>query len=176
MSCRTSSLVLAVLVLAGWGSAQDLSVPTLQDLQVAGHVLGFEESPLVGEVVVALVYNGAELGSRNEAVALAALLGQGMSVGGLIMRPRLVEQGHLAESGGYSAIFVTRGVDEGLLRASLQRNRVPCLTRHLEQVEQGTCTVAIRTEPSVSIVVNEANATIAGVRFATAFRMMVREI
>ena len=175
-SFRTAGLVLAALVVSGWGPVQDLTPPTLQDMRVAGHVLGFQESPITGEVIVAVVYNAAEAKSHDEAVAVASLLGDGFAVGGLILRPRLIEQGRLAEAVGYGAIFATIGVDEGVLGVSVKRHQVPCLTRHLEQVEHGLCTVAICSEPSVSIVVNQANAAIAGVRFATAFRMMVREI
>ena len=176
MSYLKTGPILVALVVSGWGPVQDLTPPTMQDLRVAGHVLGFQDSPATGDVVVALIYNPAQPSSHDEAVALALLLGKGLSVGGLVLRPRLIEQDHLADIAGYNAIFATAGVDEGLLRAALKQRQVPCLTRHLEQVEHGTCTVAISSEPSVSIVVNQANAVIAGVRFATAFRMMVREI
>lgn len=176
MGCRTAGLMLAALVAAAWGPIQDLSPPTLQDLRVAGHVIGFQESPIAGDVIVAVVYNAADPRSHHEAVALASLMGAGLPVGSLVLRPRLIEQGRLADAADYRAIFATIGVDEGLLGASVKRHQVPCLTRHLEQVEHGLCTVAICSEPSVSIVVNQANAATAGVRFATAFRMMVREI
>ena len=63
-----------------------------------------------------------------------------------------------------------------MLAANLKKRQVPCLTRHSEQVEHGSCIVAICSEPSVSIVVNMQNAVLAGVRFATAFRMMVQEV
>jgi hypothetical protein len=176
MNCLKPGLVLALLVVAGWGPVQDLAPPNLQDMLVAGHVLGFREASIAGEVVIAFVYNSAEARSHDEAVALASLLGNGLPVGGLILRPRLVEQTQLAGTTGYSAIFATTGVDEALLRASVKQHQVPCLTRHLEQVEHGICTVAITSGPNVRIVVNQANAAIAGVRFATAFRMMVQEI
>lgn len=175
-SCLRPSFILAVLAVAAWGPVEDLPAPTLQDMRVAGHVLGFEDAPITGEIIIAIVYNAANVESHAEATMLASLLGNGLQVGRLTLRPRLIEQGHLAENGGYNAIFATIGVDEGLLRASLKLRQVPCLTRHLEQVEHGVCIVAIRSEPSVSIVVNAANAAVAGVRFATAFRMMVREI
>ncbi len=176
MSCRAAGLLLVALVVSGWGPIQDLTPPTLQDMKVAGHVLAFQESSIAGEVIVAVVYNGAEARSHDEAVAIASLLDGGLPVGGLILRPHLIEQSRLAETAGYKAVFSTIGVDEAVLGASVKQHHVPCLTRHLEQVEHGLCTVAICSEPSVSIVVSQANAAIAGVRFATAFRMMVREI
>jgi hypothetical protein len=176
MGCRKASYVLATLVVSGGGPVRDLSAPNLQEIQVAGRVLHFQETPVSGGLVVAVVYDAASRPSYDEAVALMALLGNGVPVGDLILRPRLVEQKQLAEAQGLGAVFITTGVDDALLAAALKRDRIPCLTRHLEQVEHGSCTVAIASEPTVTIVVNAANAAMAGVRFATAFRMMVREI
>lgn len=139
-------------------------------------MLHFQEKPVSGPVVIAIVYNPANPRSQDEASALAAMLGAGLAVGDLVLHPLLVEQAQLAMTAGYTAIFATIGVDEALLAASLKQRRIPCLTRHLEQVEHGACIVAICSEPRVSIVVNGANAMSAGVGFPTAFRMMVREI
>ena len=174
--CRRPCLALAALVVSAWGPVKDLPPPTLQEMVVGGHVLNFQEHPIAGDVVIALVYATSDSKSHDEAAALAALLGDGLAVGGLVMRPRLVEQAKLMETSGYAAVFATTGVDETVLAAVLKQRHIPCLTRHLEQVEHGACTVAIRSDPDVSIVVNQANAANAGVHFATAFRMMVREI
>ena len=172
---RRSGIGLAALMLSGWAPVID-TMPTLQDLQVAGHVLHFQQVPPSGGIIIAIVYNTAVLGSHDEAAVLATLLDNGLGVGDLVLQPHLVEQAHLVEAAGYGAIFTTAGVDQNLLGAALRQRRIPCLTRHLEQVEHGSCIVAICSEPTVSIVVNEMNAAVAGLRFATAFRMMVREI
>ena len=172
---RNSGLVLAALLLSGWVPAST-SLPTLQDLVVAGHVLHFQQPPVSGGIILAIVYNSAMAGSHDEAATLAALLGRGLDVGDLTLHPRLVEQSHLGDSTDYGAVFTALGVDQTLLGGILRQHQLPCLTLHLEQVEYGSCIVAIRSRPSVSIAVNEANAIRAGVQFATAFRMMVREI
>ena len=172
---RRPGVALAALLLCAWGPTTQ-SAPTLQDIQVAGRVLHFQDAHLPREITLAIVYNAAEVHSRDEAVALGALLGSSLLVGDLVMRPRLVEQAYLSKTTGFSAIFTTTGVDDALIGESLRQHQVPCLTRHLEQVEHGTCIVAICSVPTVRIVVNEANAVIAGIHFATAFRMMVREI
>ena len=141
-----------------------------------GHVLHFQERPPAGAITIAIVYNTTDPRSQTESKALMALLGSGLAVGDLILQPRLVEQAQLATTSGYDAVFATIGVDDAVLAVSLKHHQLPCMTRHLEQVEHGACIVAISSEPRVSIVVNEANAASAGVRFPTAFRMMVREI
>ena len=175
MRYSNSGLVLAALVLSCWAPLT-VDLPTPQDMQIAGHVLHFQQTPVLGAIVVAIVFNPADTRSHDEAAATAALLGNGLVVGDLILRPRLVEQAHLAEAGEYGAVFTTVAVDQALLGADLKKRQVPCLTRHSEQVEHGSCIVAICSQPSVSIVVNMQNAGLAGVHFATAFRMMVQEI
>lgn len=172
---RTCYLVAAALVLSGSG-ADNNKENALQDLKVAARIMGFLEIPVSGNVLLAIVFNPSDTASRAEATALADLGDKNLSAGDLTLRLCLVEQGRLATTAGYDAIFTTTGVDQKLLGASLGQRHVPCLTRHLEQVQHGACTVAINTDPVVRIVVNAANAAADNVRFATAFRMMVVEI
>lgn len=162
-------------MLSASGPIEDRA-PTLQDLQIAGRVLHFLDVPVSGDLFLAVAFNPADAASRVEAVALVGLAGKGLSVGNLTLRPYLVAQDKLATVAGYGAIFATTGVDQKILGASLAQRHVPCLTRHPEQVEHGACIVAIGTEPTVSIVLNTANAAADEVHFATAFRMMVLEI
>lgn len=156
--------------------ADSLPQPSLQDMQIAGRVLGFQEMPPSGPLDVAVLYDSASAASRREAAAIVALLGSGLGVGSLVLRPHLVDQTRLGSLDGVGAVFATTSLDEALLKTSLGQHKIPCLTLHLEQVQRGSCTVAIRSVPSVSIIVSDANANTAGVRFATAFRMMVREL
>lgn len=175
MRYRRSALVVAALVLSCMAPLR-ADMPTLQDMQTAGRVLHFQQRPAVGMTIIAIVYNPADARSHDEAAALAALLGDGLVVGDLMLRPRLIEQADLAAAAAYGAIFTTAAVDQAMLAGNLKQRQIPCLTRHLEQVEHGSCIVAICSQPSVSIIVNTRNAARAGVRFATAFRLMVREI
>ncbi|TLU72633.1 hypothetical protein [Lichenicoccus roseus] len=165
----------AALLLGSWAPLPN-QAPTVQDIQVAGRVLHFQEPPFSGEIVVAIVYDQLLPQSLAEARALAGLLGAGLTVGTLTLQPRLVEQKQLAGPGDFGAIFETVGVSDQLLSAGMRSHRVLCLTRHLDQVEHGACVVAICSEPQVAIVVNEINASAFGLRFATVFRMMVQEI
>ncbi len=175
MRCRNFSLVLAALLLSGLAPLTE-ATPTLQDMQIAARVLHFQYRPVNGRIVVAIVYNAAETGSHDEAVELVALLGDGLGVGDLTLQPRMVEQAHLSDVTGYDAVFAALAVNQDLLTAALKQRQIPCLTRHTEQVEHGSCIVAIRSQPRVSIIVNMRNAVLAGVRFATAFCMMVEEV
>ncbi len=156
--------------------ASGATLPTVQDLQIVGRVLGFQQVPATGVVIMAVVYDPSNAASRSEAEAIAKLLQGGLHVGGIELRGVLVDQNHLQAPGDYAAVFETGNVDDKLLAAMLHLRKLPCLTTHLDAVEHGSCAVAICSEPAVVIVVNRTNAEDAGVHFATAFRMMVREI
>ena len=167
--------MLAALPLLGSSPALSAQPPSLQDMQLAGRVLHFQAAQPSGAMVVAIAFDAADPQSRDEAAAVQALLGTGLGVDNLILQPVLVEQRELIGPAAYDAIFSATGVDAGLLGAALRVRHIPCLTRQLEQVQSGSCIVAIRSAPSVGIVLNTANAAASGVRFATAFRMMVEE-
>ncbi len=151
-------------------------MPKLRDLQIAGHVLTFQANYPSGDLTLAIVFNAHDRQSREEAAAIAGIIGDGLTIGGLVLKSVTVDQARLAETKSYGAIVDTSNVDDTILKTAVLQHGIPCLTRHLEQVASGACIVAIRSEPNVSIVVNRANAEAAGVHFATAFRMMVREI
>lgn len=151
-------------------------MPSLQDVQIAGRVLHFQEGRVSGKINLAIVYNMNDASSQTEAATLAGLLGRGLLVGDLVLRPHLVDQASLADGRSFDAVFVAAAVDGSLVLASIHKHRIPCLTRHLVYIEASVCTVAIISAPIVTIVVSAKNAATVGIRFATAFRMMVREL
>jgi len=167
---------LPVCALSRPAEAGELPAPSRQDVQILGRVLSFREDQHSGAVPVAIVYNPADPQSSGEAHAFAELMGSGVAVGGLVLRAVLVEQGRLAGASGYSAILTATSVNPVIVQAAVRQQQVPCITRQIEQVTRGGCIVSIRSSPSVSIAYSSANAAAAGVRFATAFIMMVREV
>jgi len=156
--------------------AAESTAPSLQDMQIVGRVLGFQATPPTGQLTLGIVYNLNDGASLAEAQAMAALLRGGLAVGNLILQPRLVDQAQLAASRGYDALMAASGLDEAALEKTVASFRIPCLTLHVALVQHAACTVAIRSQPNVSILVSDPNAAAGGVRFATAFRMMVQEL
>ena len=154
----------------------DQPEPSLQDLQVVARVLSFQTRPATGTVTLAIVANPADAASVSEARSLSALLAGGLAAGGITLQARTVSQADVADLDHVDAVFSTRGIDDRILRPALLRLHVPCLTLSRPQVERGACMVAIRSTPTISIVLNQADADAAGVHFATAFRMMVQEL
>ena len=172
---QASAALLLGCALTGMDPADEGDRLTPQDLQIAGRVLHFVAEPLTGSVVLAIVYARDVPNSRREATDAAALLAGGLPVGDLVLHAVLAEQHDLAGLGSIAALVTAGGVSAEPVREAMRRRHVPCLTVHLSQVEDGGCLVGIRSLPSVSIQLNNDAADAVGVRFATAFRMMVQE-
>lgn len=160
----------------GAAPAESSLGPTLQDVQIAGRVLHFQKMLSSSSITIAVIYNIKDRSSLDEANALIDLFGGGLVIGDMVLHSVLVEQSHLTDNDKYDAVFATVGVDGNQLNVGLIQHQVSCLTRHLEQVAHGACTVAIRSFPTVGITLSVGNAALVGVQFATAFRMMVQEI
>ena len=174
--CGLMCLGLSLVCSFGTSAAEQTLLPTPQDLQIAARILGFQQTPATGVFDLAVVYDGFDPRSLEEARDVAGLVGSGLAVGDVVLRAVLVEQARLATAIGYGAIFAAAGTDAGLLNSALRLHKVPCFSIHLDEVAHGACAIAICAEPTVSIIVSRANAAAADIHFATAFRMMVREI
>jgi hypothetical protein len=145
-----------------------------KDLEVLARAAAFVQSPLPG-TVLAVAYAGGDPASRTDAEAIAALLGEGLRVGGTLLRPKPVEVAALAP-GGFAMVIAAAGANGPALSAASRSGRALCITADLAAVQNGLCTMAIRTAPRVEIVVNHNAAVAAQVEFAAAFRMMIREL
>ncbi|WP_161992801.1 hypothetical protein [Aureimonas leprariae] len=125
---------------------------------------------------MAIVYVAGSARSQGEMRAAIDVLGTGLKVGDSVFRGVAVEQSSFASAAGYDGVFTTSDVDQNRLRNALNGRGVPCFTLDAQQVRNGACTIVVRSRPAVSISISADNAAAAGVRFATAFLMMVREI
>lgn len=170
---RGAALALALLVLLGpcRGVAASLSP---QDVQVLGRALAFLQSPPPsGEL--AIVYAAGNAASQQDATSIAAEIGDGLHAGNAVLTPRAIADSALAGHAFVVAIAAA-GANGAAVRAAIAEQHALCVTADLAAVTAGTCTMAIRSEPRVDIVVNHAVAVACGVEFVAAFRMMIREI
>jgi ABC-type uncharacterized transport system substrate-binding protein len=165
---------LAAFAFAALPAQGDVS---LTDLQVAARALTFMENPPSGRVRVGIVYSPRSPRSQAQAEALRVQLGQGMIVGNIDLRPVLVAIDRAATA-EVDLFLLTEHMPptEGGLAAVSRTRQIPCVTTDVEQVEKGACVVAVRSQPKVQIIVNRNAANDSGVRFATAFRVMVTEL
>jgi len=150
----------------------------LDDLQIAGRALGFLDKPLNGDVNAGIVYVPADPQSARQAEALKKLLGEGLRVGNVTLKPILVPVGEVSRAN--VALFLltdgVAGVEAQAIVGAAKPKRTPCITTNLAQVRNGVCAIGIRSQPKVEILVNRAIAASTGVAFSAIFRMMITEI
>jgi len=165
--------VILTLMLIGAQSAAAASL-SAKDVQVLGRALAFLQPPLGGGSI-AVVFAHNDAASRRDAEEIVALLGDGLRSGGGMLRPMLRDSQSL-DAGGFSVLVAAQGANGEAILAASRANHALCVTGDLAAVQAGVCTMAIRSEPRVEVVINHAAAAVAGIEFAAAFRLMVREI
>jgi len=168
--------MLAIAAVHRIAGAQTPAAATLssKDVQVLSRALAFmQPPPAVGELAV--LYLADNEASRRDAEAISAQIGSGLRVGNAELRPRLVDAATLT-GGRFPVVITAAGANGPQVGAAIRAMHALCVTAELAAVQSGLCTMAVRSEPRVEIVVNHAAAAAAGVEFAAAFRMMIREI
>jgi len=171
-----SRLALAVpFVLAAVPCWADVSA---KDVQVIGRALGFVENPPSGTAELGIVYSAASAASQKEADALKALLGDGVTAGKLLLKPKLIPVDQVGSASGVAALYVTSGLGADAAKAAEagKRLHVPTLSTDIACAQSGNCVMGLKSEPSVEIVVNKAAAASSGIGFSAAFRMLIKEI
>lgn len=165
---------LAIFILAAPVAAA--AEATQNDVLIAARALGFMENPPKGEVSAGIVYAPASPASVQAANDLRRLLENGVTAGGLTLKPVLVKIDDLAQA-DVRLFFLAEGVGaEGAkVAAATRARRIPCVTLDVPQVQAGACTMGVRSKPKVEILVNRANAVGSGITFAGVFRMMITE-
>ena len=145
------------------------------ELGVLSRTLTYLQPSRPSAGVVAIAYAADNPASRADAESIAALLRDGLRVGNAVLRPKLTDTASLA-SVPFSVVIAASGAAGSRLGGIVRDRRGLCVTADVAAVEAGTCTMAISAAKLVSIVVNHAVSVACGIEFASAFRMMIREI
>ncbi len=169
-----NSLAAAMLTLALSHAAWAASFGA-KDLQVLGRAIAFMQPSPAPDAIIAIAYVAGNAESKRDADAIAALIGGGLPTGHGTLRPRVVDIGGLS-GGGFAVVIAALGANGPQLSAAAKASRALCVTTETDAVRDGVCAMAITTEPRVEIVVNHAAVVAAGIDFAAAFRMMIREM
>lgn len=173
---RSQGLLAAVPLCALILAPSAAGAVTQNELLVAARALGFIENSPKGDVQVGIVYSPASGRSSEEARALHKLIGNGLRVGAITLKPVLVPL-NAAASADVRLFFLMS--DIGSAAAAIadvtKTKRIPCVTTDIPQVRSGACMMGVRSEPKIEILVNRAGAQSSGVSFATVFRMMITE-
>jgi hypothetical protein len=132
--------------------------------------VGFVDGMPRGAVPVAVV-------DGPNADAVVAAMGAGVAGGGVTLVPRKIPVSGLAAS-GVRVIIVPegQGAQQAAIAAAARGMHAVTMSTDMTCVNSGNCVVGVSAEPRVEIVVSRAASTAAGVAFAQAFRVMIREV
>lgn len=150
---------------------------TAKDIQVAGRVLGFTATPLSGDVKLGIVYDPSNAGSTADEQALIAILGSGLTVGGVNLIGVPVTLANVATTPA-DVLFLTAGLGAAGAAAGAQAaaKKQMCITTDLSATQAGNCAVSVASDPKVQITVNKAAASASGISFGAAFMLMITQI
>jgi hypothetical protein len=146
-----------------------------KDLLVLGRAASFLLPPPVNGDVVAIAYAESDAASRQDAEAIAALIGDGLRVGDAVLRAKLVPVGALGTE-HCALVIAAAGANGPQLSAASHAVHALCVTTELAAVQAGLCALGIRSAPRVEILLNHTALTATGIEFSAAFRMMIHEI
>lgn len=146
-----------------------------RELQVLGRVITFLLPAPSAGTQLGIVYASGDPASRRDAEEIVALLGDGLKNGTATITPKLVDSATFT-AGSYRLVIVAAGANGPQISAITRSAHALCVTADTDAVQAGLCTMAIRSDPRMEIIVNHAAAVAGGIEFAAAFRMMIREI
>ena len=170
-SCLAALLLLAQAVpdpaLAASLSARETSL--------LGQVLKFLEPRPTGDGVVVVAYAAGDTASQRDAQAIVRDLGAGVPTQDGVLRPVVASDDALGAMRFGLVIAAAGAASAAVLRAALAQHAL-CVTGDAAAVRAGLCAMAIGGEPRIEILLNHTVVARSGIRFATAFRMMVHDI
>lgn len=167
-ACRC---LLLLLLLPGMPRAE----ASLRDMTVMARAMAFLESPPSGLAVVGIAFPRASEEGEREAGRLAAAFGDGLRSGRAILIGRPVPIEDLSGQRFAAVLLTTAALPHAREAAAVAGRGVLTVATDRAPVDAGIIMLAIRAEPQVEIIANRAAAAAAGIRFATAFRMLIQE-
>lgn len=172
---RALLLVVASAVAARQGRAQPAD-PLRQDMLTVARALGFLERPPVGAVTLGIAHADAIPDSGAEAERLARRLDGQLAAGAVLLRPSPVAV-ELLDAAPPPVLLLPDGMLPMApgVATRLEGRAVLTVSWLAEPVLAGHVVMAVSSRPRVEILVSREAARRAGIRFASAFRMMIQE-
>lgn len=148
------------------------------NVPVAARVISFVQPTPVGVVPVAIVYQPGNAASEAEASDMERTLSSGIRIGRATLRTRRVAISNLGQLSGFKAAFVTTGIraHQDEVAAAASAESVLTITADGGCVVAGRCVVGISSANKTQIIVSKSAARRNGIRFGSAFLMLVKEV
>lgn len=165
------------LLMVGGGATQAaLAQLTPNSVQVGGRVASFQLPAPKGPVIAAIIFERGDPASEQEARTIERTLGDGLSIGAMQLRPRRVATDELERLAGARVAFVTKGINYRSVARAIDGQPILTIGSDTSCVYAGHCAVAITSGPKVQIFVSREACRAAGIRFSSAFLMLVKEV
>jgi hypothetical protein len=106
------------------------------------------------------------------------MLGDGLRIGTIELRPVLVEYSAVADA-DVDLFFLTEYIATDVtpkLPGNGSWQKILCVTTDIAQVRNGTCTMGVQSRPKVEVFVNRSVAAANDITFSTVFRVMITEL
>ncbi len=165
---------LFLLCLAQPGSC---NATTLNELKIGVRVFDFMVAPPRGKTPLAILYDGQNRASLDDARAIQGWVNSGISSAKAELIASLVDARRLDEAPGFRLAIVAAGSDavDRQILAYAQKNQALTISSDLACLRAGKCVVGVVGAPRVEVIINRDAASRCGIAFSEAFRMMVRE-
>ena len=169
---RTIVLIGAALFV----SVASTAAPSLssKDVEIICKSLVFLDPPVSGGTVgVAFAKGNSD--SEADALAIVGEFGSGISTTRGTLTAKAVDESSLGDGGSYIAFIAASGVPTDKVMALAKSRKLLCITGDAEMVAHGRCVMSVHSQPSVEVIVNLAQENAIGIKFASAFHMMIKE-
>lgn len=174
---RRGLLCAALLLAAGLSGAGPARAETTQrDLRALARAASFMANAPTGETEFGIVFPNGSAAGRAEAEQIAAAAGSGVTAGALTLKPRLLPMAELAQS-NLRVLVLTREALPAAneIAAATSGKQVLTVVTVASAIDGGKIVMSIASNPQIEILVNRAAAQSAGIIFAPAFRMLIKE-
>jgi hypothetical protein len=164
-------MVLACLLAAPLPAA----ATSLKDIEIGIRGIAFMSDPPRGRVEVAVIQDGQNRASVQDAHAIAGWIAASRNAK-IELVPVQVDVRDL-DGAAYKVAVVAQGQETHFARILdfAKRNGTLTITADLACVRTGACVMGIASEPNVEVVVSRDASAACGIGFVRAFHMMVKE-
>lgn len=176
--CSSSILFLAILSLL-WAVSSPLSAneTTATDLAIGIRTIRFLRVPPQGKIEVAVIFDGENKTSTDDARSILAWLDANKAIIGVELVGKLVEIRNLDKLPPCAVAIVAANTNIQFfdsIHDFARHNGALILSADLACVQAGKCTIGVTSTPSVEIIVSYQLMKDSGIQFRQGFLMMVK--
>lgn len=149
------------------------------DMSVGMKTLPLLTNKISGDVEIAIIYDPANLGSRNDADEVKKIIDGGLDMPqGVKISSLMVPVSDLAKLSQAKIAYVTYGLKGGYdaIGRATSAAGVLTMSTDLECVKANICVLGLVSKPSVDIYYSKDAAAAARISFSSAFTMLVKQI